>query len=236
MISLVPSLRVCTLPHPISLNTIRSSHAGSALCCDLFFNIHRIAKINTMGEADVVGAGGHQPFGHTMMTQITLFRNVEAIIHPDGIDRTFGLADVTSDTIVAVHHDNSLIGRVNDTDRTYVNTRCAVTSGVHTGIDIKNKVKLAIHHPGAIFPELDKLDPVIRAVFLLASYFASQTAVAGIMVDNQGHLLHGYDLPPVCPGKNNPHAKMQSVELDKMADTQAMCGSWIGGREVSVIL
>ncbi len=154
------------------------------------FNIGRVAEIDAVGEADIIGASRIEAFINPMMAEIALGYGLLFIIKTNGMVRAFVDAKLAPGAFLKVKDDNAIFpfhygfcgasvcaGRI-----------IAVPADVHP----PRKIKLSVNYFRTIGPDGQILYPfgcIDRIVFLFAGYFTGLTSPAGELFDDQSILI-----------------------------------------------
>ena len=164
----------------------------------LFLYLLRVPKIDAMGQAHVVGAGGYEPLIYPVITEVTLLGDAFLRIKGYGIIWTCVYTEFASDALLLVQNHNTVVSLEDRFLRAGLDTfgLIAVSAHIHT----KNKFRFPFDDPGAFFLNGYQFDPGGGQVFLFACYLAGLAPPAGFVINNQRVCLHTFSLPLLSSG------------------------------------
>jgi hypothetical protein len=160
------------------------------------FDIGRVAEIDAVGEADIIGSGRIETLINPVMAEIALGCGLFFIVKANSMVRAFINAKLTSIAFLGVKYNDPVFPFHYGFHWAYLCTGwvIAVLADVHT----PHEIKLSIHDFRAIRPNRKILNTIVcidRIVFLFAGYLTGPASPAGELFDNQCILIHGS--PPV---------------------------------------
>jgi hypothetical protein len=150
---------------------------------DLFFNLIRIAEIDAVRKANIVGTCRDKSVVHPMGTEIALPGNLICRIKFNGVKRAFLDTEPASTAFFIIQENNPVVPLENGLLRTDLSAWRIVT--VLTDRYMEDEIQLPFDDLGALFQDLDKPDPVRGLVFLFTGHFAGPASPAGFVIDNQ---------------------------------------------------
>ncbi len=148
--------------------------------------------MDAMGEADVVSTGGYQPPIDPMIAKVAFFRDSLATVEGNGTIWTYVNAEAASGTLCLIQDNDTVISF----HYRLFGTRSHAVRFITMPADIYpiDEIQPGPYHPGTIFGDMDQLDSIRRAVFLLAGDLAGFASPAGFMLYDQCKSIHGQGL------------------------------------------
>jgi len=160
------------------------------------FDIGRVAEIDAVGEADIIGTGRIQTFVNPVMAEIALDCDLLFVVKANGMVRAFIDAKLAPGAFLSVEDDDVVFPFHDGLRRTYLCTGGLIA--VFADVYAPYEIELPVHHFRAIRPDRQILHPIgciNRIEFLFAGYLTGPASPAGELFDNQCMLIHGW--PPV---------------------------------------
>jgi hypothetical protein len=156
------------------------------------------AKVDAMGQADVVRAGRQEPFVHAMVAEIAFLSDAAGHVEGDGFVRALVYTGFAPRAPVIVHDNDAVLPLV---DRALgTGSRTGRDLAVPADPDVKNEPESATLFSGAVLLHPDKRNAVRGIHFLLARDFAGPAPPAQRMIDVECMLLHSKTPDEICRG------------------------------------
>ena len=139
-------------------------------------------------QTNIVGTRWDEPLIDPVVTEVALLGYAFALVKGYCVIGTCVDAGLASGALLIVHYHDTVISFDNCLFWAGIDTRGLVA--VLTHVNTEDEVGSTTHHLGTILPNVDELDAVSGVVFLFTGHLAGLTSPAGLLIYEQGIVLH----------------------------------------------